>query len=136
MNMRPHRMKERRGASAVEFAIVAPFLFMVLIGMIEFGRAMMVQHIVTMSARRCPGIDLAGLDGRFGPHGCQRIHSKFRWAGWREYRRVAGSRNCRGGHANYDERHRTLLGRERNGREVVRRRISAGCLGDHEEGRL
>ena len=41
----------RRAASAVEFAIVAPLLFMLVLGMIEFGRMLMVQQIVTNAAR-------------------------------------------------------------------------------------
>lgn len=41
----------RRAASAVEFAVVAPLLFMLVLGMIEFGRMLMVQQIVTNAAR-------------------------------------------------------------------------------------
>lgn len=41
----------RRGASAVEFAIVAPIFFMVVLGIIEFGRMAMVQQIITNAAR-------------------------------------------------------------------------------------
>lgn len=42
---------ERRGASAVEFAIVAPLFFMLVFGCIEFGRALMVQQILTNASR-------------------------------------------------------------------------------------
>jgi Flp pilus assembly protein TadG len=48
---RPVRPEDRRGASAVEFAVVAPFLFLTLVGMIEVGRVMMIQHLLTASAR-------------------------------------------------------------------------------------
>src|SRR5205809_603029 len=41
----------RRGAAAVEFAIVAPVLFLLFLGMIEFGRMVMVQQIITNAAR-------------------------------------------------------------------------------------
>jgi Flp pilus assembly protein TadG len=41
----------RRGASAVEFAIVAPIFFLVVLGIIEFGRMAMVQQIITNAAR-------------------------------------------------------------------------------------
>lgn len=41
----------RRGAAAVEFAIVAPLFFMLIIGCIEFGRALMVQQVLTNSSR-------------------------------------------------------------------------------------
>lgn len=41
----------RRGAAAVEFAIVAPLFFLVVLGIIEFGRMAMVQQIITNAAR-------------------------------------------------------------------------------------
>lgn len=41
----------RRGASVVEFAIVAPLFFLIVLGMIEFGRMAMVQQVITNSAR-------------------------------------------------------------------------------------
>ncbi len=50
---RSHRKPTRfhRGAAAVEFACVAPFLIMLGLAMTEFGRAMTVKHAVTMAAR-------------------------------------------------------------------------------------
>lgn len=41
----------RLGAAAVEFAIVAPLFFMLVFGCIEFGRALMVQQILTNTSR-------------------------------------------------------------------------------------
>lgn len=41
----------RRGAAAVEFAIVAPLFFMLIIGCVEFGRALMVQQVLTNCSR-------------------------------------------------------------------------------------
>lgn len=41
----------RRGAAAVEMAIVLPVFFMVVMGIVEFGRAMMVGQLVTNAAR-------------------------------------------------------------------------------------
>jgi Flp pilus assembly protein TadG len=41
----------RRAAAVVEMAVVSPLLFLLLLGMIEFGRAMMVANVVTSSAR-------------------------------------------------------------------------------------
>lgn len=43
--------KNRRGTSAVEFAVVAPVFFMLVFGMIEFGRLVMVQQILTNAVR-------------------------------------------------------------------------------------
>lgn len=45
----PHRA--RAGAAVVEFAVVAPLLFLLVLGIIEFGRTLMVQEILTNAAR-------------------------------------------------------------------------------------
>ncbi|HEV7223472.1 MAG TPA: TadE/TadG family type IV pilus assembly protein [Pirellulales bacterium] len=58
--IRQRRRNDRRGTSAVEFAFIAPVFFMLVIGMIEFGRAMMVQQALTNAARQ--GARLATLD--------------------------------------------------------------------------
>ena len=47
--MHPH--PRRRGATAVEMAIVLPLLLALVFGIIEFGRAMMVQQILVNTAR-------------------------------------------------------------------------------------
>lgn len=41
----------RRGTAAVEFAILAPIFFILIFGMIEYGRMVMVQQILTNAAR-------------------------------------------------------------------------------------
>lgn len=41
----------RRGAAAVEFAVVAPLLFLMVFGMIEYGRMVMVQQLLTNASR-------------------------------------------------------------------------------------
>jgi Flp pilus assembly protein TadG len=43
--------KTRRGATVVEFALVAPVMFLLIFGVIEFGRLMMVQQAMTNAAR-------------------------------------------------------------------------------------
>jgi Flp pilus assembly protein TadG len=43
--------KRRRGAAATEFAIVAPVFFLMIIGFIEFGRALMVQQVLINASR-------------------------------------------------------------------------------------
>jgi Flp pilus assembly protein TadG len=43
--------KRRRGAAAAEFAIVAPVFFLMVIGFIEFGRALMVQQVLVNASR-------------------------------------------------------------------------------------
>ena len=45
------RNANRRGAALVEAAFILPILFLVTLGIIEFGRAMMVAQMVTTAAR-------------------------------------------------------------------------------------
>ncbi len=43
----------RAGAAALEFAVIAPVLFAIVFGIIELGRALMVQHVLSDVARDC-----------------------------------------------------------------------------------
>lgn len=45
------RGARRRGIAATEFAIVAPVFFLMVIGFIEFGRALMVQQVLINASR-------------------------------------------------------------------------------------
>ena len=56
--IRTHR---RRGAALVETAMVLPIFLSVTLGIIEFGRAMMVSQLVTNAARE--GARIGSLDG-------------------------------------------------------------------------
>jgi Flp pilus assembly protein TadG len=56
-----HRHHKRRGAAIVEMALVLPIFFMVVLGIVEFGRAMMVSQMVTNAAREATR--LAIIDG-------------------------------------------------------------------------
>lgn len=49
---RDDRQRKRRGVTAVEFAFVAPVFFIMVLGIIEFGRAMMVQSLLTGAAQQ------------------------------------------------------------------------------------
>jgi len=51
----------RRGAAVVEFAIVAPIFMLFVFGMIEYGRMVMVQQIITNASRE--GARTAVLEG-------------------------------------------------------------------------
>ena len=42
---------KRRGAAVVEFAVVAPVLLLFVLGIIEFGRMVMAQQLITNAAR-------------------------------------------------------------------------------------
>jgi hypothetical protein len=57
---RPCR-RNRQGAAVVEFAVVAPVFFLVVLGMIEIGRAIMVEQVLTNASRE--GARVAVLDG-------------------------------------------------------------------------
>lgn len=45
------RKRSRGGVAAVEFAIVAPVFFLLVIGFIELGRGLMVQQVLTNASR-------------------------------------------------------------------------------------
>jgi Flp pilus assembly protein TadG len=45
------RRQARLGAAVTEFALVAPIFFMMVIGFIEFGRALMVQEVLINASR-------------------------------------------------------------------------------------
>ncbi len=53
--------KKRRGAAAVEFAVVAPIFLLLVFGMIEYGRMVMVQQVITNASRE--GARVGVLDG-------------------------------------------------------------------------
>src|SRR5688572_16756126 len=45
------RRAQRLGAAATEFAVVAPVFFLMVIGFLEFGRALMVQQVLVNASR-------------------------------------------------------------------------------------
>ena len=53
--------RKKRGAAAVEMALVAPLFFLIVFGIIEFGRCVMVQQLLTNASRE--GVRRAVLDG-------------------------------------------------------------------------
>jgi Flp pilus assembly protein TadG len=61
MNCKQNKHRARRGAAMVEMALVMPLFFMVVLGIMEFGRAMMVSNLVTNAARE--GARMAVIDG-------------------------------------------------------------------------
>src|SRR5690348_15480260 len=50
-----------RGAVLIEFAFIAPIFFLMVLGLIEFGRAMMVQSQLTAAAKA--GARAGSFDG-------------------------------------------------------------------------
>lgn len=49
--MIPKRLRDQRGASVVEFALVAPLLVLLSLGTVEFGRAFQVEGTLSAAAR-------------------------------------------------------------------------------------
>ena len=45
------RSQCRRGAAVTEFAVVAPVFFLMVVGFLEFGRALMVQQVLINASR-------------------------------------------------------------------------------------
>ncbi len=57
----PPRRKATRGAAILELAILLPLLMMLVLGILEFGRALVVQEILTNAARE--GARRAAISG-------------------------------------------------------------------------
>jgi Flp pilus assembly protein TadG len=51
LRRRSRDSQSRRGVATVEFAIVAPLFFLLVLGSIELGRALMVQQVLTNASR-------------------------------------------------------------------------------------
>lgn len=49
--MAGHRLRDERGASAVEFAMIVPLLIVLVLGIAEFGHAFSVQGTLSAAAR-------------------------------------------------------------------------------------
>jgi Flp pilus assembly protein TadG len=61
MKTRSLHAKTRSGVAAVEFALVVPIFLLLVFGIIEFGRALMVQQVLVNASRE--GARQAVLDG-------------------------------------------------------------------------
>jgi len=43
--------KTQSGTSLVEFGLLAPIVIVILVGIVDFGRILMLQHVITNAAR-------------------------------------------------------------------------------------
>lgn len=59
------RGKSERGAVAVEMALILPVLLLLVLGTIEFGRALNTQITLTHAARE--GVRVLAISGESGP---------------------------------------------------------------------
>lgn len=55
--------KNGKGQSLVEFALVVPLLLILLLGIVEFGRAWMTKNILTGAAREAVRVAVVGGNG-------------------------------------------------------------------------
>jgi len=58
---RRKRLREG-GQSVIEFALILPFLFLIVFGITEFGRALMTTNILTQAAREGARVAAVGAD--------------------------------------------------------------------------
>lgn len=65
--MRKLFSKDKKGQSIVEFAVLLPIVLMVLFGITEFGRAIMVKNVLHTAARE--GARLAVVSDSTSAHG-------------------------------------------------------------------
>jgi hypothetical protein len=65
-NPKPN-VSNRKGAVAVEFAIVAPILVAIVLGMIELGRAFEMQNLLEVAAREGARFASMDRDGMLDP---------------------------------------------------------------------
>lgn len=59
---KPCFMADRRGAAALEFALVAPVLLLLLFGMVAYGIYIGASHSVQQLAADAARVSIAGLD--------------------------------------------------------------------------
>lgn len=63
MLYRTHRPQLRRGVAMLEFAVVAPVLFMLMFAVIEYGRFLMIRQLLDNAARE--GARMAAANAPF-----------------------------------------------------------------------
>src|SRR6185295_16757632 len=73
-NRKHTRLRARRGAAAVEFAVIAPLFFLLLGGIIEFGQAFRIQHALSTAARL--GARAAVIEGSTSGQVAQKVQDR------------------------------------------------------------
>lgn len=69
-------IKAREGNSAIEFAFVAPVLFLMLFGIVELGLVMFASSVIENAATSAARVGLTGrdTDGNYGDSGARATH--------------------------------------------------------------
>lgn len=101
----------RRGTALVEMALVLPIFIAVTLGIVEFGRAMMVGQLITNAARE--GARLGIIDGSTNAEVVTSVQQFLQQAAGRSRKGRIGHRADAGSKAGRDAR--------RNGRSSQRR---------------
>ena len=65
--------QRRNGAAVIEFAVVSPVLILLLLGMIECGRMIMVQQLITTAVRE--GARIAIMEGNSASNATDAVES-------------------------------------------------------------
>jgi Flp pilus assembly protein TadG len=74
------RITKRRGAAAVEFALVLPVYMVLLLGVLEFARLGMAVQVVTSAARE--GCRVAALPGNTATDAQNRVNAVLSQSGF------------------------------------------------------
>jgi Flp pilus assembly protein TadG len=77
--VRRRTSKRRRGAAVVEFALVAPVFILLVFGILEYGRVVMVQQVLANAARE--GVRVGVLDGATGTSVATTVNDYLHGAG-------------------------------------------------------
>lgn len=67
LSRRHNELENRRGAVAVEFAIMAPILMAIVFGMIELGRGFELKNLLEVAAREAARFASMDREGLLGP---------------------------------------------------------------------
>jgi Flp pilus assembly protein TadG len=80
--MRQQDLRRRRGAAAVEFAVVAPLVFLFFFGAFEFARLNLLRHTVEMAALE--GARCGAVPGATAPQAWERAQQILTAVGARQ----------------------------------------------------
>jgi Flp pilus assembly protein TadG len=88
---RPKNTSKQRGATLYEFAAILPILLFMMIGIVDFGRAMYMYHFVASAASQAARwASVRGVNCKAYTSGCPAINTDIQTY-------ILGTGNCQGG---------------------------------------